>query len=102
MVHGIGVLLFAAIGGYWLLERALAHKGQMKQLGLFLGSLIIVASLVGVAVQTWWMGSGHMHHEGMMDRMGQMDRMGGMDNMMEKRAGRRPMMPGREQESPRP
>ncbi len=96
MVHGIGVLLFAAIGGYWLLERALPHKGQMKQLGLFLGSLIIVASLVGVAVQVWWMGSGHMHHEGMMDRMG------GMDNMMEKKAGRRPMMPAREQEAPRP
>jgi len=53
MVHGIGVLLFAAIGGYWLLERGFTHKGQMKQLGLILGSLIIVVSILGLVCYVW-------------------------------------------------
>ncbi len=60
MQHGIGVLAFAIIGGYWLLERALTHKGQMKQLGLFLGSLIIIGSLAGIVCQLWSLRSARM------------------------------------------
>ncbi len=53
MVHGAETLLLAAVGGYWVLERAEAHKGNLKKVGQFLGWLIIVASLMGVACRVW-------------------------------------------------
>ena len=53
--HGITGLLLTAIGGYWVLERASEHKGQLKQVGLLLGSLIIITSLVGAVAQIWSM-----------------------------------------------
>lgn len=81
MGHSIGVLLFAVIGGYWLLERGLTHKGQMKQLGLILGSVIIVISLVGVVAQAWSLGTCRGSHGGMMG----------------KKAGWCPMMPSSDQ-----
>ncbi len=43
-----GVFLLATIGGYWMLERAAAHKGNLKTVGQVLGWLVIVASLLGV------------------------------------------------------
>ena len=53
MVHDSGVLLVAAIGGYWVLERAATHKGYLKQIGQVLGTAIIVISLIGVACRIW-------------------------------------------------
>ena len=71
MSHGVGMLLLTAIGGYWVCERAETHKGSLKNLGQFLGSVIIAVSLVGVACHVWslvtcttgsrpmgWMGKG--------------------------------------------
>lgn len=60
MLHGHSVvgLLLTVIGGYWVLERASAHKGQLKKVGQLLGGLIIVVSLVGVACQIWCLASG--------------------------------------------
>ena len=58
MVHGIGVLLLGAIGGYWVLERAATHKGQLKQVGQLVGGLVILLSLAGAALQIWNLASG--------------------------------------------
>jgi len=68
MLHGVGVLLLTAAAGYWVLERAMAHKGQMKQVGLFLGGLLIVASLVAAAAQVWSLGAGCKSPGGMMGK----------------------------------
>ena len=51
--HGAGVLLLAAVAGYWVLERADKHKGGLRKLGQILGGLIIVVSLVGLACRIW-------------------------------------------------
>ena len=51
--HGIAPLLLAMVGGYWVIERAEREKGQVRQLGRFLGSVIIVVSLFGVICQVW-------------------------------------------------
>lgn len=59
MVHGVGVLLLAAIGGYWVLERASTHKGQLKRVGQLLGGLIIVISLIGVVCRVWCLSTGN-------------------------------------------
>lgn len=53
MVHGIGVLLIGAVAGYWVLERAETHKKPLKQIGRFLGSLVIVVSLLGLVCAVW-------------------------------------------------
>ncbi len=53
MIHDAGVLLLAAVGGYWVLERAASHKGTLKQVGQLLGAVIIVVSLIGVACKVW-------------------------------------------------
>ena len=58
MVHGSGVLLLATVAGYWLLERAETHKGQLRSVGRFLGWLIIVTSLLGVACRVWALSTG--------------------------------------------
>ena len=55
MTQSVGVLLFAAIGGYWVLERAERQKGKLKRVGQFLGWLIIVVSLVGTACRVWYL-----------------------------------------------
>ena len=60
MVSGVGPLLIAAVAGYWVLERADTHKGRLRSLGRFLGGLIIVVSLVGVACRVWCMAAGGM------------------------------------------
>lgn len=53
MGHGVGVLLLAAVAGYWVLERAETHKGDLRRVGKGLGWLIIVASLIGVVCKVW-------------------------------------------------
>lgn len=53
MVGGTGLLLIAAIGGYWVLERSATHKGGLRRVGQWLGGLVIVASLVGVVCKIW-------------------------------------------------
>lgn len=47
------MLLLSAIGGYWVLERAENHKGQLRGVGRLLGSLIIVVSLLGLVSRAW-------------------------------------------------
>lgn len=53
MVHGIAVLLLTTLAGYLVLERAENHKGELRRLGRFLGSLVVVVSLVGVVCKVW-------------------------------------------------
>lgn len=40
MVHGVELLLVSAIGGYWVLERAETHKGQLRSVGRMLGVVL--------------------------------------------------------------
>ncbi len=54
MTSGTGVLLLAAIGGYWVLERAATHKDGLKKIGQLLGGAIILISLIGVACKVWY------------------------------------------------
>ena len=55
MLHdGSGLLLFAAIGGYWVLERAESHKGGLRKIGRLLGGAIILISLIGIACRVWY------------------------------------------------
>ena len=58
MGHGVGILLLTAVAGYWVLERASAHKGQLQKVGFFVGSFVIVASLVGIVCKVWCLGTG--------------------------------------------
>ena len=53
MIHGSGVLLLTAVAGYWVLERADTHKGDLRRVGKVLGWTIIVVSLIGVACNVW-------------------------------------------------
>ena len=57
MTHGGSMLLVTLVAGYWVLERAETHKGDLKKLGRFLGGLIIVASLAGLVCRLWGMAS---------------------------------------------
>ena len=47
-MHGVGLFLLSAVGGYWVLEQASSHKGELQRVGRLLGSIIIVMSLIGV------------------------------------------------------
>jgi len=58
MGHGIIGLLLTAVAGYWVLERASSHKGQLQKIGFFVGSVVIVASLVGLVCSIWCFGTG--------------------------------------------
>ncbi|MBI2105120.1 MAG: hypothetical protein HYT90_06070 [Candidatus Omnitrophica bacterium] len=51
--HGIGLLLVSVVAGYWVLERAETHKGDLRRVGKALGWLIIVASLIGIGCRVW-------------------------------------------------
>jgi hypothetical protein len=53
MSYGVGALLIAAVGGYWVLERAARQKGNLKKVGQVLGAVIILVSLIGVACKVW-------------------------------------------------
>jgi hypothetical protein len=58
MSHGVGMLLLTAVAGYWVLERASTHKGQLQKVGFAVGSLILVISLLGMICSVWCMKSG--------------------------------------------
>jgi len=63
MVYGgIGLLLLTAVAGYWVLERASKHKGDLQKVGYALGSIVIVLSLFGVICQVWHVSSGKGHY----------------------------------------
>lgn len=62
MLSGTGVLLLSAVAGYWVLERASAHKGNLKRVGQLVGSAIIIISLLGVACRTWALATGKGMH----------------------------------------
>ena len=51
-----GLLLLSVIGGYWMLERAEAHKGELRRIGRLLGGTVIVASLLGMVFRCWAVG----------------------------------------------
>ena len=53
MSHGVGLLLLAAVGGYWVVERAQTHKGALKKVGQLLGGVIMLVSLIGVICHVW-------------------------------------------------
>jgi hypothetical protein len=57
MGHGLVGLLLAAVAGYWVLERASTHKGQLQKVGFAVGSLIIVVSLLGIICSVWCFGT---------------------------------------------
>ena len=58
MYSSIGILLLAAVAGYFVLERASRQKGQLRQVGLLVGSVVIVVSLFGVGCKVWALTSG--------------------------------------------
>ena len=51
---GTGTLLLAAVGGYWVLERASKQKGNLQRIGQVVGGLVILSSLIGVACRVWY------------------------------------------------
>ena len=53
MSGGSGLLLLSMIGGYWMLERAETHKGELRRIGRLLGGAIIIASLLGLVFRCW-------------------------------------------------
>ena len=53
MGSGSGVWLLSVIGGYWMLERAETHKGELRRIGRLLGGGIIIASLLGLILHGW-------------------------------------------------
>ena len=58
MHHSAVELLLGAVAGYWVLERAETHKGDLKRIGQFVGWLVIVASLAGMVCRVWsWTGA---------------------------------------------
>ncbi len=56
--HGGALILVSVLGGYWLLERAEGHKGELRSIGRILGALLIVLSLLGLVLGVWGMSSG--------------------------------------------
>ncbi len=51
--HGAGWMLLTAVAGYWVLERADTHKGELKRIGQAFGWVIILVSLVGMVCNIW-------------------------------------------------
>jgi len=60
MSHGTGFLLLSAAVGYWVLERASTHKGQLKHIGFFVGSFLIIVSVLGVLCYVWCASAGKL------------------------------------------
>ena len=83
-MHGVAILMLAAVGGYWVLERSVNQKGQIKQVGQVLGTIIIAMSLAGMACWVWGAATGQGY--GMDMGMGWHGRMfkGGMCPLMPK------------------
>ena len=53
MSGGSGLLLLSVIGGYWMLERAETHKGELRRIGRLLGGTVIIGSLLGLIFRCW-------------------------------------------------
>ncbi len=53
--HGVEMLLLSTVAGYWVLERAETHKGQLRKVGQFLGGVIILVSLIGTICRVWYL-----------------------------------------------
>jgi len=58
MHGGTGLLLLGAVAGYWVLERADSHRGQLKQVGQVVGWVVIVTSLLGAACKVYAVATG--------------------------------------------
>ena len=58
MTHGVSSLLISAAAGYWVLAQSGGQKGRVKQLGQFLGLLIIVVSVVGASCKLYCLWGG--------------------------------------------
>jgi len=58
MAYGTGLLFLSAVAGYWVLERAATHKGNLKRIGQLVGGVILIGSLVGVACRVWALATG--------------------------------------------
>ena len=58
MYSGTGALLLTAVAGYWALERAEHHKGNLKRVGQLVGSFVIAVSLIGVVCRVWYVVKG--------------------------------------------
>ena len=58
MHGGTGFLLLGAVAGYWVLERAESHRGQLKQVGQVVGWVVLVTSLLGVACKVYAVATG--------------------------------------------
>ena len=54
MLHETAGLLLSAVGGYWVLERSQAHKGNLKKIGQVLGTLVMIISFAGVVCKVWY------------------------------------------------
>ncbi|MBI4597544.1 MAG: hypothetical protein HY737_03985 [Candidatus Omnitrophica bacterium] len=59
MTHSVGLLLLAAVGGYWVLERAETHKKGLKRIGRLVAAVVMIVSLVGVLCKVWCVASGN-------------------------------------------
>jgi len=57
-MHGMVMLLFAAVAGYWVLERAAGHHGRLNKIGQVVGSIIIIVSFIGVGCKIWHLATG--------------------------------------------
>ena len=54
MLHGTAELLLSAVGGYWVMERSQAHKGNVKKIGQVLGTAIMIISMAGLVCNVWY------------------------------------------------
>ena len=76
-MQGAAGLLISAAAGYLVLERADKHKGSIRRIGYLVGTLIVMASIIGLACTVSCQATGW-----------------GSSNMM-KRGGYCPMMKGK-------
>ena len=65
MGSGSGLLLLGVISGYWMLERAETHKGELRRIGRILGAVLIVVSLLGAVFRGWTACHWMKHRRGM-------------------------------------
>ncbi len=54
LVHGISGLLIAAAAGYWVLTISQKERGRIKQLGQWLGLVIVLLSVAGAACKLYY------------------------------------------------
>jgi hypothetical protein len=53
MLYDSGMLLLTTVAGYWVLERAEAHKGELKRVGRIVGIAVMLLSLLGIVCQVY-------------------------------------------------